>query len=175
MESEQSEFKFLEASWILMISTFIGSMLFCMFLIVKMQKAIDIPKNPFIGIPVVALVLGVPVLISRLVSFSKTTVILNKKEIKIKRNSLIGLPIKPDFQLPYSQIQSFVFLSDQNWYWLKMKASNGKVYRIWKFAHFNNIEFKDFRDRFSNELRWYNQEMANTDNHDRLGQNPLKR
>ena len=166
MKNDQRQYKFLEASWILMVFTFIGFLILNAFIVFKVQKTFDIPKNAFIGISMAALILIVPVLISRLVSFSKTTVTLDKKQIKVKRSSIIGIPIKSDFQLPYSQIQSYVFQNDQNWYWLKIKDSKGKVHRIWKFAHFKNKEFKAFRDRLTNEINWFNQEATKSNNID---------
>ena len=161
MENETREYRFLEASWVLMVFTFIGIMIFNAILVFKIQKALDIPKNGFTGVIVSALIFLVPILVSRLISFSRTTVTLNKKELKVKRSSLIGLPIKSDLELQYSQIDSYVFQDDQNWYWLKIKDLNGKVYRIWKFGWFKNKEFKAFRDRLTNEIKWFNQDITN--------------
>lgn len=163
MKTEQRQYKFLEASWILMISTFIGSMVLNLFLIVKIGKALDLPKNGFTEITKLALIILAPVLVSRLVSFNKTTITLNKKEIKINRNSPIGLPFKSDIILPYSKIHEYIFQEDQNWYWLKILDVDGNVYRIWKLSLLNNKEFKAFRDRFINEISWYNQESISTD------------
>ncbi|WP_375238673.1 hypothetical protein [Aurantibacter sp.] len=116
MKNETREYSFLETSWISMVFTFIGVIILNTILVFKIQKALDIPKNGFIGIIIIALIFLVPILISRLVSFNKTTVILNKKEIKVKRSSLIGLPIKSNLELHYSQIDSYLFQDDQNWY-----------------------------------------------------------
>ena len=146
-----------------MVFIFIGVMILNAILVFNMQKALDLPKNGITGIFIVALIFLVPILVSRLISFSKTTVTLNTKEIHVKRSSLIGLPIKSDFELHYSQIDSYVFQDDQNWNWLKIKDSNGKVYRIWKLGWFKNKEFKAFRDRLTNEIKWFNQEIV--DNH----------
>jgi hypothetical protein len=162
MKNDTRQYKFLEVSWILMVFTFIGVMILNAIFVIKMQKALDIPKNGIPGISVVALIFFVPILVSRLISFSKTTVTLNKKEIQVKRSSLIGLPIKSDFHLHYSQVDSYVFQDDQNWYWLKIKDSNEKVYRIWKFGWFKNKEFKAFRNRLTNEIKWFNQEIVDT-------------
>ncbi|HET8809510.1 MAG TPA: hypothetical protein VFM65_04510 [Flavobacteriaceae bacterium] len=164
MKNEQKQYKFLEASWILMLITFICGMILNIILVSKIPNYIEIPKNGITGISAVILIFIVPIVLSRVVSFSKTTVTLNKKEIQVNRSSIIGLPIKPDLILPYSQISSYVFQNDQNWYWLKIKDSNGKVYRIWKFAHYKNKEFRAFRDRLTNEINWFNQENTNTDN-----------
>ena len=163
MKNETRQYRFLEASWILMVFTFIGVMILNAILVFKIQKNLDLPKNGFVGIIVVALILLVPILVSRLFSFSKTTVTLNKKVIQVNRSSLIGMPIKSDFELHYSQIDSYVFQDDQNWYWLKIKDLNGKVYRIWKFGWSKNKEFKAFRDRLTYEINWFNKEMADTD------------
>lgn len=163
MKNEKRQYKFLEASWVLMVFTFIGVAILNAILVFKMQKALDLPKGEITGIFVAALILLVPILVSRLVSFSNTTVTLNKKEIQVNRSSLIGLPIKPDFHLPYSQIDSFVFQEDLNWYWLKIKDSKGRIYRVWKLGWIKNKEFKDFRDRLTNEISWFNKEMTNAD------------
>ena len=160
MKNEIRQYRFIETSWVLMVFSFIGAMIINAILVFKIQKTLDLPKNGFTGISVVALIFLVPILISRLISFSKTTVTLNKKKIKVKRSSLIGLPIKSDFELHYSQIDSYVFQDDQNWYWLKIKDLNGKVYRIWKFGWSKNKEFKAFRDRLTIEIKWFNQEIA---------------
>lgn len=167
MKNETRQYKFVEASWVLMIFTFIGIMILNTILVFKIQKALDLPKNGITGISVIILIFLVPILVSRLVSFSKTTVTLNKKEIQVNRSSLIGLPIKTDFLLPYSQIKSYVFQDDQNWYWLKIVDSKGKVYRIWKFGWFKTKEFKAFRDLLSNEIKLFNQEMNDTNQTER--------
>lgn len=167
MKNETRQYRFLEASWVLMVSTFIGVMILNTILVFKIQKTLDLPKNGIIGIIVVALIFLVPILVSRLISFSKTTVTLNKKVIQVKRSSLIGMPIKSDFELHYSQIDSYVFQDDKNWFWLKIKDLNGKIYRIWKFGWFKNKEFKAFRDRLTNEINWFNKEMADTDQTER--------
>lgn len=171
MKNETRQYKFVEASWPLMIFTFIGIMILNAVLVFEMLNALDLPKNGITGISVVALIFLVPILFSRLVSFSKTTVTLNKEEIQVNRRSLIGLPIKTDFLLPYSQISSYVFQDDQNWYWLKIEDSKGKVYRIWKFGWFKNKEFKAFKNRLINEINWFNQGMTETDQTERqIGQ-----
>ncbi|HTO14466.1 MAG TPA: hypothetical protein VLZ83_01785 [Edaphocola sp.] len=161
------QYRFLEASWVLMIFAFIGVMILNAILVIKIQKTLDLPKNGFIGIIIITLIFLVPILVSRLISFSKTTVTLNKKEIQVKRSSLIGMPIKSDFELHYSQIDSYVFQDDQNWHWLKIKDLNGKVYRIWKFGWFKNKEFNAFRDQLTNEINWFNKEMTDTDQTER--------
>ena len=163
MNNETRQFRFLEASWVLMIFIFIGTMTLNGILVFKIQKIIDLPNNGFSKIFIIALIFLIPILISRLMSFSKTTVTLNKKEIQVKRSSLIGLSIKSDFELHYSQIDSYVFQDDQNWDWLKIKSLNGKVHRIWKFSWFKNKEFNAFREQLTNEIKWFNQELA--DNH----------
>lgn len=161
MKNESKQYNFLEASWTLMIVTFIGVLIINAILVFKIQRELDIPKNGMIGISITVLLFLVPILVSRLLSFSKTTVTLNKKEIEIKRRSIIGLPIKSDIHLQYSQIDSYVFQYDRNWHWLKIVDTNGKVYRIWKLGWFNNTEFKAFRDRLSNEINWFNQGRTN--------------
>ena len=166
MKTEQRQYKFIEASWVLMLVSFIGIMILNAIMIFKLLNYFEIPKNGATGIFVIILIFIVPILLSRILSFSRTTVTLNQKEIKVKRHSIIGLSIKSDFTLPYSQIDSFVFQDDQNWYWLKIKDSKGKVYRIWKFAHFKNKEFKAFRDRLTNEINWFNQETTKSNNID---------
>jgi hypothetical protein len=167
MKNETRQYRFLETSWVLMVSTFIGVMILNAILVFKIQKTLDLPKNGIFGIIVVALIFLVPILVSRLISFSKTTVTHNKKVIQVKRSSLIGMPIKSDFELHYSQIDSYVFQDDKNWFWLKIKDLNGNIYRIWKFGWFKNKEFKEFRDRLTNEINWFNKEMADTDHTDR--------
>lgn len=162
MKSETRQYKFLEASWLLLIFTFPGIMISNALLVFKIQKTLDLPKNGITGILIIVLILLVPILISRLISFSQTTVTLNKQEIQVKRSSLIGFPMKSDFHIHYSQIDSYVFQDDRNWYWLKLKDSNGKVYRIWKFGWMNNKEFLDFRDRLTNEINWFNQKKSAT-------------
>jgi len=164
MKNEQKQYRFLEASWIIMLVSFIGIMILNAILIFKLQNYFEIPKNGAAGIFVIILVFIVPILLSRILSFSKTTVTLNQKEIRVNRHSIVGLPIKHDFALHYSQIDSYVFQDDQNWYWLKIKDTTGKIYRIWKFAHFKNKEFKAFRDRLTNEINRFNQEATESDN-----------
>jgi len=78
------------------------------------------------------------ILTSRFIAFSKTKVTLNKQEISVNRNSIVGLTIKPNFILPYSEIYQHSFNSDMHWYWLKIINKNGKVYRIWRFIWINN-------------------------------------
>jgi|BioPla2DNA2_1021312.scaffolds.fasta_scaffold12959_2 hypothetical protein len=156
------EYIFNEASWVLMIGVFIGTLILNTFIV----KSITYPKGTMTGIFIVSFILFIPLLISRIVAFSKTKVTLTKKEIIVQRTSMIGLPIKADFKLHYSQIKQYVFQEDMNWYWLKLVDINGKKYRIWKFAIFNNVQYKKFRDRLDNEIRWYNQKIENSDNID---------
>ena len=156
------EYIFNEASWILMVGVFIGTLILNTFIV----KSITFPKGTMTGIFIVSFILFIPLLISRIVAFSKTKVTLTEKEIIVQRTSVIGLPIKADFKLHYSQIKEYVFQEDMNWYWLKLVDINGKKYRIWKFAIFNNVQYKKFRDRFDNEIRWYNQQIENSDNID---------
>jgi hypothetical protein len=145
-----------------MIGVFIGTLILNTFIV----KSITYPKGTMTGIFIVSFILFIPLLISRIVAFSKTKVTLTKKEIIVQRTSMIGLPIKADFKLHYSQIKQYVFQEDMNWYWLKLVDINGKKYRIWKFAIFNNVQYKKFRDRLDNEIRWYNQKIENSDNID---------
>ena len=153
---------FNEASWVLMIGVFIGTLILNTFIV----KSITFPKGTMTGIFIVSFILFIPLLISRIVAFSKTKVTLTEKEIIVQRTSMIGLPIKADFKLHYSQIKKYVFQEDMNWYWLKLVDINGKKYRIWKFAIFNNVQYKKFRDRLDNEIRWYNQKIENSDSID---------
>jgi hypothetical protein len=162
MKNETREYRFIEVSWVLVVFTFIGVMILNAILVFKVEKALDLPKNGFIGIIIVALIFLVPILASIIISLSKTIVTLDKKKIQVKRSWLIGLPIKSDFELHYSQINSYVFQDDQNWYWLKIKDLNGKIYRIWIFGWFENKEFMAFRDRLTNEIKWFNQEITDT-------------
>ncbi len=156
------EYIFNEASWVLMIGVFIGTLILNTFIV----KSITFPKGTMTGIFIVSFILFIPLLISRVVAFSKTKVTLTEKEIIVQRTSVIGLPIKADFKLHYSQIKEYVFQEDMNWYWLKLVDINGKKYRIWKFAIFNNVQYKKFRDRLDNEIRWYNQKIENSESID---------
>ncbi len=165
-EMSKKEYIFNEASWILMLGVFFGTLILNTFIAINIQKAISFPKGAMTGLLIVSFILLIPILVSRIVAFSKTKITLSNKEILVHRTSMIGLPIKTDFKLHYSQIKEYVFQEDTNWYWLKIVDINGKKYRIWKFAWFNNAEFKNFRDRLNNEIRWYNQEIECSTNND---------
>ncbi|HLV37921.1 hypothetical protein [Xanthomarina sp.] len=149
-----------------MIFTFIGVLILNAIIVSKVQRILALSKGGIISISAIVLIFLVSILVSRLVSFSKTTVTLNKKEMQVNRSFLFGLPIKSNFLLPYSQINTYVFQDDQNWYWLKIKDSKGKAYRIWKFGWFKKKEFKAFKDQLTYEINWFNQEMAHFDQTD---------
>ncbi|MGZ2371655.1 hypothetical protein ACXR6G_17885 [Ancylomarina sp. YFZ004] len=160
------EYRFLEASWILVISVFISTMILNAFVAFKIQETYELSNGPISGIAIVIYILLVPVLVSRILAFSKTTIRINKREIHVYRSSMIGLPIKSNFKLHYSQIKEYVFQEDLNWYWLKLVDVSNNKYRIWKLELFNNKEYKNFRDRLNNEIRWYNEETKNSKNID---------
>jgi len=159
----KKEFVFSEASWVLMLSVFFVTLIFNGSIAFHIEKAIALPKGPISGLFNILYILVIPVAITRVVAFSKTKITLLNQEIIVHRSSLIGLPIKSDFRLHYSKIKEYAFLEDVNWYWLKLVDTNGKRYRIWKFGWFNNNEYKKFRDRLQNEIRWYNQETNGRD------------
>jgi hypothetical protein len=161
----KKEYIFNEASWVLMLGVFFVVLILNAFVAINIQKAIAFQKGAMTGLFILFILL-IPVLISRVVAFSKTKITLSNREIYVQRSSLIGLPIKSNFKLHYSQIKEYVFQEDIHWYWLKLVDINGKKYRIWKFAWFNNAEFKKFRDRLGNEIRWYNQEIESYTNTD---------
>ncbi len=167
----KKEYIFNEASWILMIGVFFTTLILNTFIAINIQKAITFPKGATTGFLIVSFILLIPILVSRIVAFSKTKIILSDRELIVHRTSLIGLRIKADFKLHYSQIKEYVFQEDMYWYWLKILDINGKKYRIWKFALFNNVQYKKFRDRLDNEIRWYNQEIENSDS---IDLNPYK-
>ena len=162
----KKEYIFYEASWVLMLGVFFGTLILNTFIAINIQKAITFPKGAITGLLIISFILLIPILVSRIVAFSKTKVTLSNKEILVHRTSMIGLPIKADFKLHYSQIKEYVFQEDMYWYWLKIIDINGKKYRIWKFAIFNNVQYKKFRDRLDNEIRWYNQEIENSNSND---------
>jgi len=156
------EYRFLEASWILMIAVFIITVILNSYLAFKLQEAFEVLQGSSAGLAIVIYIILVPVLTSRLLAFSNTTILLNESEIHVCRSSIIGLPIKSDFKLHYSQIKEYVFQEDINWYWIKLVDKNGRKYRIWRFALFDNAEYKKCRDSLHNEIRRYNEEIKNS-------------
>jgi hypothetical protein len=150
------EHTFLEASWILMILTFIGVMALNLYASVQILK--DTPKNELTGIFTVVVAFIVPIVVSRLLSFGRTTVTLTENAIKVKRSAVLSL-IKSDINLPYSKVRKYVFQNDQNWIWLKIVDTDGKVYRIWRLAYFKTEEFRAFQESFENQITLYNQQV----------------
>jgi hypothetical protein len=163
----KKEYIFNETSWILMLGVFFVTLILNMIVIRNIGKIIIFPKGIVTGLLIFLFILLIPVLVTRIVAFSRTKIILANKEIIVQRSSLIGLPIKSDFRLHYSKIKEYVFNEDTNWYWLKLVDTNGNKYRIWKIALFGNKQFKKFKDRLSNEIMWYNQEVEKYQSHEK--------
>ncbi|MBN2747212.1 MAG: hypothetical protein JXR34_10845 [Bacteroidales bacterium] len=149
------EYIFQETSWIVMLSVF--------FLVLTIDSIIlgklTIENEVFLMIIIPTLFFILPALITRIVAFNKTTIHLLNNEIHVSRSSIVRAPIKPSFQLHFSQIKSYVFQEDNNWYWLKLVDTNGKVYRIWKLAYYRNSNFKEFKNYFEQEIKRYNRKI----------------